>query len=443
MASAIKTIDRASFRGWAGIQTIRKRLHQLIREYAAATRRPLADHVVELSRTTLDEHELLAALDVLLDGQLTMGEQTAAFEHEWSAWLPTDCSVMVNSGSSANLLMLSALTSHGVENGLRPGDEVILPAVGWSTSLFPIAQTGCLPVLVDVDPATLNLDPRRVEQAITSRTRAIMAIHLLGNPCDMESLAEVARKHSLILLEDCCEAHGAAVHGRRVGTFGALSSFSFFYSHHMTSVEGGMICAQDQAAWRDLLISQRAHGWIRGRSDHDAWARAYPDLDPRWLFVTTGYNLRPTDLNAAIGRVQLRKLSGFIEQRIAISRRILARLRPYEQWLMYQEELPRHTHSAFGLSLIVRPEAPFTRRAFQTYLESRHIETRPVVGGNLARQPAMQHVPHRIGGSLAIADLVHQNGLMVGNHADLSTGQEDYVVECIAEFMDRLSACAA
>lgn len=398
---------------------------------------------LELCRSTLGEEEFLAAVDVLLDGHLTMGPQTEAFEAEWSAWLPTDFSLMVNSGSSANLLMLSALTFPGNPDGLRPGDEVILPAVGWSTSLFPISQTGCVPVLVDVDRDTLNLSPEKVEEAVTDKTRAILAIHLLGNPCDIPALQTIADRHGLYLLEDCCEAHGASIEGRRVGTFGALAAFSFYYSHHMTSIEGGMVCGQDRSTWRDGLVSQRAHGWIRGRSDRDQWAKNYPDIDPRWLFATTGYNVRPTDLNAAIGRAQLRKLSGFIEQRVAIRRRLLDRLRPYESWLAVQRELPGHSHAAFGLSLMVRPDAPFGRKKLQAFLEARRIETRPIVGGNFARQPVMGHVPHRCSGLLANADLVHCNGLMIGNHADLTAAQEDHLIACIAEFMESHALRAA
>jgi CDP-4-dehydro-6-deoxyglucose reductase, E1 len=421
----------------------RQDLRLLIASALRNRQEPSAVEALELCRSTLGEEELLAAVDVLLDGQLTMGPQTEAFENEWSTWLPTDFSLMVNSGSSANLVMLSALTFPETPDGLRPGDEVILPAVGWSTSLFPISQTGCIPVLVDVDRDTLNLSPEKVEEAVTDKTRAILAIHLLGNPCDIPALQTIADRHGLYLLEDCCEAHGASIHGRRVGTFGSLASFSFYYSHHMTSIEGGMVCGQDRSTWRDVLLSQRAHGWIRGRSDCDQWARNYPDIDPRWLFVTTGYNVRPTDLNAAIGRVQLRKLSGFVEQRVAIRRRLLDRLRPYESWLAVQRELPGHSHSAFGLSLIVRPEAPFERKAFQAFLEARRVETRPIVGGNLARQPVMRHVPHRCHDPLSNADLVHCNGLMIGNHADLSVSQEDHLIACIAEFMESYALRAA
>lgn len=429
--------------GSANDRTARQDLRRAI--VSALRRRQQASVIasLELCRSTLGEEELLAAVDVLLDGHLTMGPQTEAFENEWSAWLPADFSLMVNSGSSANLLMLSALTFPGTPDGLRPGDEVVLPAVCWSTSLFPIVQTGCVPVLVDVDRETLNLCPEKVEEAITDKTRAILAIHLLGNPCDIPALQTVADRHGLYLLEDCCEAHGATIAGRRVGTFGTLASFSFYYSHHMTSIEGGMVCGQDRSTWRDLLVSQRAHGWIRGRSDQPHWTTQAPDIDPRWLFVSTGYNVRPTELNAAIGRIQLTKLDRFVEQRMAIRRRLLDRLRPYEPWLVVQRELSGHSHSAFGLSLIVRPEAPFDRKAFQAFLETRRVETRPIVGGNFARQPVMGHVPHRHSGPLVNADLVHQNGLMIGNHADLTAAQEDHLIACIAEFMESHALRAA
>ncbi len=310
-----------------------------------------------------------------------------------------------------------------------------MPAVAWSTSLFPIAQVGCLPVLVDIDLETLNLDAEAVERAITPRTRAILAVHLLGNPCDMDALGDIARRHGMWLMEDACEAHGASVNGRRVGTFGDLSAFSFFYSHHMTSIEGGAVCGQDRAAWHDLLISMRAHGWIRGRSDHDDWVRQHPELDPRWLFVTPGYNLRPTEINAAFGRVQLSKLPGFVQQRSAIRRRVMGLLESYERFFRFQRELPGHSHAAFGFAFIVTPNAPFSRPEFQAYLESRNIQTRPIVGSNLARQPAMRHVPHRIAGKLTNADVVHRQGVMIANHHNVTISQQDYLLECIEAFV--------
>lgn len=416
---------------------LRRAIQKLVREYVELRREPARVAQLELVRSSYDEDETLAAINVILDDRMTMGSQVAAFESEWSAYLPTPFSVMVNSGSSANLMMLSALSFPGLDGHLSAGDEVVVPAVAWSTSLFPISQVGCLPVLVDVSVDTLNVDPHCVERAITPRTRAILAVHLLGNPCDMNALSDIARRHGLWLIEDCCEAHGASIDGQRVGTFGDLSAFSFFYSHHMTSIEGGTVCGQDERRWHDLLISMRAHGWIRGRSDHDEWVRRHPDIDPRWLFVTPGYNLRPTEINAAFGRVQLSKLPGFVQQRIAIRRRVMGLLEPYKEFFRFQHELPGHLHTAFGFSFIVRPEAPFSRAGFQAYLESRHIQTRPIVGSNLARQPAIKHLPHRIASKLINADVVHQQGVMIANHHNVTISQQDYLLESIEAFVQR------
>ena len=239
---------------------LRQAINRLISEYIDVTRQPADPRQLELMRSSYGAEELVAAVDVFLSGQLTMGPHVTIFENDWSSFLPTAFSVMTNSGSSANLLMLSALAFTGTENHLQPGDEVIVPAVAWSTSVFPIAQVGCVPVLVDVNLDTLNIDPDQVERAITPRTRAIMPVHLLGNPCDMHALMDIARRYGLWVIEDCCEAHGASVDGQLVGTFGELAAFSFFYSHHMTAIEGGVVCGSDRARWHDLLISLRAHG---------------------------------------------------------------------------------------------------------------------------------------------------------------------------------------
>jgi CDP-4-dehydro-6-deoxyglucose reductase, E1 len=281
----------------------------------------------------------------------------------------------------------------------------------------------------------LNIDVDAVAKAITPKTRALMVVHLLGNPCDMGRLMDIARQHRLWVVEDCCEAHGASVQGQRVGTFGDLSTFSFFFSHHMTSIEGGVIGGHHRQRWHDLLISMRAHGWIRGRSDHDAWVRSYPDIDPRWLFVTPGYNLRPTEINAAFAQIQLRKLPLFVEQRHGIRTRILERLEPYQKFFRFQRHLDHHLHSTFGISLILRDGVPFSRKQFQDYLEAKGIQTRPIVGSNLARQPVMHHLPHRISGPLANADMVHYRGLMIGNHHNVTRLQEDFLIDVVESFI--------
>ena len=343
---------------------LRLEIRRNLREYVAEALVPVDIQGLELVRSTYDEEELLAVVDVLLDDRVTMGPRVALFEEGFSTYLSASFSIMVNSGSSANWLAFSTLAYPGTDNHLQVGDEVIIPAVAWSTSLFPIVQAGCVPVIVDVDPNTLNVDPRQIEEAITPKTRALMLVHLLGNPCDMTRLMEIARQNKLWVVEDCCESHGASIDGRKVGTFGDLSTFSFFFSHHMTTFEGGAVCGLDNERWRDLLISMRAHGWIRGRSDHAIWEKDYPDIDPRWLFVAPGSNLRATEINAAVGLIQLSRLPGFIEQRCRIRETLLSRLKPYEEFFIFQTALPGHLHTAFGLSLIIRQGAPFKRNEF-------------------------------------------------------------------------------
>jgi CDP-6-deoxy-D-xylo-4-hexulose-3-dehydrase len=417
---------------------LREHVKRAFREwYLRACRKPVESRQLELIRSSYDDDELSAVLDVMMDGRMTMGARTAAFEEAWARFLGCNGALMVNSGSSANLLAFAALSAPDLPNGLRPGDEVIVPAVTWSTSVFPIVQMGCVPVLVDIAPDTLNLDVELLAQAITPKTRAILAVHLLGNPCEMDRIMALARRYALWVVEDCCEAHGAMVGTQAVGTFGDLSTFSFFFSHHMTTVEGGMVCFRDEAQWRDRLISLRAHGWVRGRSDRERWKAQCPEIDDRWLFVTLGYNLRPTDINAAIGLVQLEKLPGFIRNRQAVRRQVLERLHGKGQWLRFQVERPGHVHSAFGLSILVDPRAPFTRQAFQAHLEAHRIQTRPIVGSNFARQPVMRHLPHRIHGTLTNADLVHYHGLMVGNHHDVTLSQVTYLAEVVLDFLER------
>jgi len=233
----------------ARLRGSRAAVHRSVRAFIAEARQPPDRPQLELTSASYDADELLAAIDVLLDDRLTMGPRVAALEEEWCRDRPAHFAVMVNSGSSANLLAFSALSFPEIPGHLPPGDEVIIPAVAWSTSLFPIMQMGCIPVLVDIDLDTVNIDVDAVWQAITPRTRALMLVHLLGNPCDMGRLMDIAQEHRLRVIEDCCEAHGASIRGQRVGTFGDLAAFSFYFAHHMTSIEGGVICGHNRQTW--------------------------------------------------------------------------------------------------------------------------------------------------------------------------------------------------
>lgn len=400
---------------------------------------PETDSPFQLTRSHFNAEELTAAVNVLLSGQVSMGKEVKAFEQEWNQWLFQNNhphSLMVNSGSSANLLALTALGSRFSEHPIAPGDEVIVPAVCWSTSVFPIVQAGAIPVFVDVDPETLNLCPESLEQAIGPKTRGIVVVHVLGNPCDMPAILALAKAHDLWVLEDSCESHGASIQGQPVGTFGDISTFSFFLSHHITTIEGGMVCFQSPQ-WRDFLISQRAHGWIRERSDEAQWKAQYPDLHGGWTFVESGYNLRPTEMHAAIGRVQLASLDQFIAQRQKIWQTWASHItEKWGHWLSVQKVLPDHQISPLGLALQVNANAPFQRSELQTALQENQIFTRPLITGNFTRQPVFKHLPSRqVSETLAAADQVHEYGFMVGLHHDLSADMVTYFLDCLDTFL--------
>ena len=340
----------------------------------------------------------------MLDTWVTMGPEVFAFEREFADWCGTAHGVMSNSGSSANLLMLAAM----VESGrLRRGDEVLVPAVGWSTSLFPVAQVGLVPVLVDVDEDTLCLDPDRAAEAMGPRTQAALAVHLLGMPADCAALQALG----LEVLEDACAAPGAERQGRRAGRLGRAATFSFFFSHHITTFEGGITVTDDEAL-ADTMRSLRAHGWVRERGDRAALAAQSPEIDDRFLFVSTGYNLRPTELAGAVGRVQLRRLDGFLQRRQRNHRRWCELLQDLPVRLFPEPEGVRSAAFAFAVLLPVGVD----RAAVQAHLEARGIATRPISGSNLARQPAFARIPGaRVAGPLVVADAVHERGLFVGN----------------------------
>ena len=385
--------------------------------------------------------EVWEALDSMLSGRVTMGEKVARFEAAFARYIGVRHGVMVNSGSSANLLALSAFTSGGVERPLPPGDEVITPAVTWATTVWPIAQAGLLPVLVDVEAESFNIDPEQIERAITPRTRAIMLVHLLGRPVAMDAIGEIARRHELRIVEDACEAHGAMHRHRKVGGLGDAGTFSFYFSHHITTIEGGIIVT-DSDELADAARALRAFGWARDLGDADAIARANPEIDPRYLFVASGYNLRPTELQAAFGLHQLRRLDGFVEQRRANARYWSERLAGVSPYLTPQTEAPGSRHAWFAYPLTVTAGAPFARSDLVAHLEARGVETRPVMAGNIAEQPAMDALPHRIVGDLRNARAIHRRSFFFGNHAGIGEQERAAIVDYLEDFVARSGAAS-
>ena len=375
--------------------------------------------------------EVAAALDALLSQNVTMGARVKEFEAAFAQFIGSKHAVMVNSGSSANLLALAILSAQAVPNGLHPGDEVIVPAVTWPTTVTPILQTGCVPVFVDIERATLNLRPEALEQAWSPRTRAIFVVHLLGNPVAMETVMAFARERNLWVLEDTCESLGSVIDGKKAGAIGHIGTFSFYFSHHITTVEGGMLVTDDDNL-ADLARSMRSHGWTRDMANREELESASPWIDPRFLFVHLGYNLRPMEVQAAFGLVQLKRLEEFNEARRRNARRLLAGLTDLEGRLEFIAEQEGGRSTWFGFPVIA--ETAETRSALASHLEQNKIETRAIVAGNLAVQPAFRDSPDRTVGSLANATAIGQRGLFIGNHPRLDDRRIDHIVDTFHSF---------
>ena len=389
---------------------------------------------IPLNAPSFGWEEVWEAIDSMLSMQVTMGAKVKRFESAFADYLGVKHAVMVNSGSSANLLALSVLANPLAPRPLLPGDEVITPAVTWVTTVYPIINVGAVPVLVDVDLDTFDIDLAEIERALSPRTRAIMPVHLLGNPCHMQAIMDIARRHDLMVIEDACEAHGAAIDGRRVGSFGDLATFSFFFTHHVATVEGGMlVTSDDQLA--ELARALRAFGWIRDLRDGEELARRHPDIDPRFLFVNIGYNFKPTELQAAFGLHQLARLDAFIA-----ARRTNAKFWSDElghlSHLGVHHERPGTTHVWFGYPVTVRPDAPFSRAELMAFLESRGLETRPIVAGNVAEQPGLRLFPHRSVGDLANSRFIHRNCFYFGNHQGVGPAERQAVAGYFREFIE-------
>jgi len=388
---------------------------------------------IPLNVPTFGWEEVWEALESLLSTQVTMGTKVRQFEAMFAEYVGAKHAVMVNSGSSANLLALSVLTNPLLAEHLQPGDEVITPAVTWATTVFPILNTGLVPVLVDVDLNTFNLIPEEVEKAIISKSRAILLVHLLGNPCHMDEIMAIARRHNLLVIEDACEAHGAEYDGRKVGSFGDIATFSFFFSHHITTIEGGMLLTNNDE-YAELARALRVFGWTRDLQAKDAIAKQHPEVDPRFLFVNIGYNLRPTEIQGAFGIHQMGKLEGYIEVRRENARYWGEKLGTSGHLLLHREgEGTRHVW--FGYPLMVQPDAPFSRKQLADYLEAKGVETRPIMAGNIDEQPAMRLFPYRKVGDLPNSRLIHRNAFFFGNHHGIGQEERAAVVEYIAEFM--------
>ena len=391
---------------------------------------------IPLSIPSYSWEEAYEAIESIITTRVTMGEKIQKFERMFADYVGVENAVMVNSGSTANLLALSILTNPRINNRIQKGEEIITPAITWSTTVFPIINVNAMPVLVDVDPDTYAIDTTEIEKAITDKTRAIMPVHILGNPCNMKEIMEIAEEHGLFVVEDCCEAHGAEFNGKKVGRFGDISTFSFFFSHHISTIEGGMILSNNEE-YTELAKSLRAHGWIRELKNRNEIGKKYKEIDERFLFINLGYNVRPTEIQGAFGIHQIKKLDKFIEIRRNNARYWTEKLKVYSDYFLLPEERKGTKHVWFGYPVTVKPTAPFTRKELVDFLEQKGIETRPIMAGNIAEQPVMKLFKYRKVGNLNNSKNIMRNSFFFGNHQGIGKVEREYIADCIIEFTEQ------
>lgn len=430
-------------------QEIRLQIAKLVEEFAAITLAPreftAGTSVVPPSGKVLDAAELKNMVEASLDGWLTTGRFNDAFEQRLSEYLGVKYVLTTNSGSSANLLAFSALTSHKLgARAIQPGDEVIGVAAGFPTSVNPILQFGAVPVFVDVDIPTYNIDPAKIEAAISPKTKAIMLAHTLGNPYNLEVIREICTRHKLWLIEDCCDALGTTYNGQLVGTFGDISTLSFYPAHHITMGEGGAVFTNNYEL-KQIIESFRDWGrdcYCGPGKDNTCNKRFCQKLgnlpegyDHKYTYSHLGYNLKISDMQAACALAQMDKLEGFIAARQANFEYLKEKLATCAEFLILPEATANSSPSWFGFPITIREEAGINRVDLLNYLDQNKIGTRLLFAGNLTRQPYMIGRNFRISGELTNTDRVMHNTFWIGVYPGLSTEMLDFVVEKIETFL--------
>jgi len=361
------------------------------------------------------DDDIREGIKVLKSKQLTISDKTRLFENKFSIKLKLKYSLMVNSGSSANLLALQCLINPYRKNRLSSGDEVIIPTLCWSTSLWPIIQSGLKPIFVDIDENSLNIDEKQIEKQITKKTKAILLVHVLGNSCNMDQIIKIKKKYNLILIEDTCESLGSKYRDKYLGTFGEFSSFSFYSSHQISSGEGGMISCKNVEDY-NIIKSLRSHGWSRGTSFENRIYKKNKNLDKRFIFFNSGYNLRPTEISAAIGYNQFKRLDKLIKirnlNRVKIIKAILKN-RILQTKLGFFKENNNVVASWFGIPIKILINSKNKNKIIKK-LEKNGIETRPIISGNFAKQPASIKYGLSINKKFPKTDLVYNRSFFIG-----------------------------
>ena len=368
-----------------------------------------------LATATWGQEEQDAMQRVIASGMYTMGENVKAFERDFAKYVGSQHCVMVNSGSSAILLMVAALFyTKNPKLKLNRGDEVIVPAVSWSTTYYPLYQYGLKIKFVDIDLETLNYDLDQLENAVNKDTRAIMAVNLLGNPNDFTRINNIIAGRDIVLIEDNCESMGAKFQGKQAGTFGVMGGYSTFFSHHISTMEGGLIVTDDEELYQ-ILLSLRAHGWTRNLPKHNLVCSEKSDdpFEESFRFVLPGYNVRPLEIEGALGVEQVKRLPMLIEERRKNGKLLQAAMLNHPE-LIIQKEIGES--SWFGFSLVIRPGSKLTRQTLVSKLFELGFECRPIVTGNFAKNEVVKYFDSEVHGTLKNAEHIDKNGLFVGNH---------------------------
>ncbi len=368
-----------------------------------------------LATSSWDDAEQAALQRVIASDRFSMGPEVAEFEADFARFTGSRYAVMVNSGSSANLAMVAALRhTQNPEVRLLPGDEVIVPAVSWSTTYFPLHQYGLHLKFVDIDPDTLHYDLIAVDGAVSDRIRAIMTVSLLGMPDDFDAIRAIIGSRPIVLIEDNCESMGAAFKGRQTGTFGVMGTYSCFFSHHISTMEGGLVVTDDEELYH-ILLALRAHGWTRNLPKFNRLTGEKSDdpFEESYRFVLPGYNLRPLEMSGALGVEQLKKLPALVTGRRANGARWTQAMAGHPLFRIQREI---GASSWFGFSLVLRPDAGLTRREVLARFDELGFETRPIVSGNFTKNPVLAMMDHSLHGPMTHAEDIDRNGIFIGNH---------------------------
>jgi CDP-6-deoxy-D-xylo-4-hexulose-3-dehydrase len=421
---------------------IRQKILSLVKEYACIvnSRKEFiqGNTQIQFAGRVFDEEEYINLVDAALDAWLTTGRFAEKFENSLAEFFGLKSCLLVNSGSSANLIALSSLTSSTLkEKQIKRGDEVITVAAGFPTTVNPIIQNGLIPVFLDVDIGTYNIKVDLLEEAITDKTKAIMLAHTLGNPFDLDEVTRIARKYDLYLIEDTCDALGSTYRGKKVGTFGDLATVSFYPAHHITMGEGGAVVTNDLNLskiatsfrdWgRDCYCAPGASNTC-GKRFTQQFGSLPLGYDHKYVYSHIGYNLKLTDIQAAVGVAQLQKLPQFIEKRKKNYSLLYEYLKKYEEFLILPKATPKSDPSWFGFPITVRDNVKFTRSEIVQFLEKNKIMTRMLFGGNLTRQPAYKDVNYRIFGDLKNTDKVMNEAFFIGVYPGITDEMIDYIL---------------